>query len=101
MAGVRMLLRGRVEALLEVGDEAVVGLLVGVRLAGGRHHAAAELARHLLPDLGMRADVPQIRVLERQARLLAGGVVAIEAIVLNDGGELLGLLIARMAAARA
>ncbi len=61
VAGVRMLPRGRVETLLEVRDEAVVGLLVGMRLAGRGHHAAAELTRDLLPDLGVRDRCPSSR----------------------------------------
>ncbi len=79
-----MLLGGRVEARLEIGHEAVIGLLVGMSLAGRRHHAAAQLTGDLFPDLGVRTDVLQVRVLEREPALLARGVVAVEAVVLDD-----------------
>src|SRR5215510_4167700 len=50
-SGIRISRRRAIERLLEVANDLVVGLFVGTRPAGRRHHAAAQLADDLLPNL--------------------------------------------------
>ena len=99
----RVRIRGgrAVELLLEVGDELVRRRGFGQRLAGRRHHAAAQLADDGLPDLGVRADVGQREPLERQLAGALGVVVAIGAVAVDDVlGRGRALFDARLASGR-
>ena len=95
---------GRVEGRLEPLDERVPHLVGGPRAAGGGHGSGAQLAHHLLPRLGVRADVGRIERVELEpqaaqlsdegrrratlaahnARVVAGHAVAVEQ--LSRGG---------------
>jgi hypothetical protein len=74
-----MLRGGRIERRLEICDEILDRLAIGPRSARRRHELAAELADGLLPNLGVRAQVEQITVLEHEIGLAVDLVVAIEA----------------------
>ena len=91
--------RGRVEAPLEVRDEAVVGLGVGARPAERRHLPAAQLAGDLLEQFRVGRHVVQVDALERQPGFAPRGVVAFEAVGANDALVTRGqLLVGRLAA---
>ena len=98
-AGVRGSERGLVQAPLEVAGERVVGRGIGARPARRRHLPAPQLARDGLEQLGVRRDVVQVDVLERETGLAARRIVAFEAILPDDAlVPLRELLIGRLAA---
>ncbi len=90
---------GAVEVGLERCDQAVDLRVAGMLAARRRHQPAAQLADDLLPDLGVRADRVRIELVEREARRLLDGVVALVAVLLDQRplpldvvGQLLGRL---------
>ena len=93
-AGIRRGGGGRVEPLLEITDETGSCLVVGLRLAWRRHLPATQLARDFLEDLLVLGHLLKVDILERQAARLAGKVMAVDAVTLDDlgvaGRELLG-----------
>jgi hypothetical protein len=99
-AGVGGRERGLVQAPLEIGSEAVVGLEVRPRPAGRRHLPAPQLARDGLEQFGVRRDVVQVDVFEREAGLAARRIVAFEAVLPDDALVPLRQLLVRRLAAR-
>ena len=95
---------GLVEIALERRDELVDLFCVRPRLARRRHQVSAELANHLLPELGLGRDVADLHVLERALARELGVVVAIRAVALEDvpvrRDRLLGRALARAASER-
>ena len=83
-AGVRVGGGGRVELIFEISDELGGRLFVRQRLAGRRHHAAAQFLDDGFPDLGVRADVGERHALERQIARALGLVVAVGAVAVDD-----------------
>ena len=82
-AGVGLRGRCRIELRFEVGDQAVVGCLVGPGPRRGRHRPRAQLARHLLPRSRVAADRRDVGRVERevgdaQPLVVAGDAVAVE-----------------------
>jgi hypothetical protein len=71
--------RVRVERVLEPGDELVDVGAIGLRLAGRRHDAGAELAHGLLVFFGVRRDALGRQAVEAQFRREIDVVVAVEA----------------------
>ena len=62
----------------------MVACVVRQRLAGRRHHAAAQFLDDRFPDLGVRADVGERHALERQIARALGLVVAVGAVAVDD-----------------
>ena len=72
-----------VERRLQVGEQPVVGGLVGARLAHRRHLAVAELLHDALPALRVGRGIGQGGRIEPHPALLGAGVVAVQAVFLN------------------
>ncbi len=77
MRRVRLIERG-----LKPGDQPVDLGLIRPRHALRRHHAAAQLAHHLLPRLGVLAGMVDVQLVEHQPGGLGSFVVAGDAILI-------------------
>jgi hypothetical protein len=78
---VRRRCRLAVEALLQEGRERVEHGSLGPRRTGRRHAARPDLANHLLPHLGARAEPIQVVGIQRQVRGLRPLVVTGDAVL--------------------
>ena len=86
---------GPVELGLEIRDQPARRLPVRSRPARRRHHAGAQLADDLLPDVRVVAHAVEIEIVEGQPRrpqgvVVAGHAVAVEQRALRPGGRLAG-----------
>ena len=74
----------RVDLVLEPRDERGRGLTVRAPRAGRRHQTAAQLADHLLGNLGVLAGRVEIQLGQRQAARLHPVVVAGDAVLIDE-----------------
>ena len=85
-ARMRIAERGPVELRLQPGHQAVPRRRLRPRPTGGRHHAGAQLAEDLLPELGIGAHSGEIGPVEREAGGPEPVVVAAHAVALDQRG---------------
>ncbi len=91
----RGLVGGGVDLAREPRGQLLDGLAVGARLARGRHESAAQLADRELPSLRVCGDSVGRQAIERSVPGQVVAVVALEAVLLDDGPlglRLVGLL---------
>ena len=84
-SGIRRRGAVRVERGFDTADERRVGGARRARRTGRRHHAAAELADHLLPDLDFSAGVGRVEMLQNEPSRPQAVVVAADAVPLDHG----------------
>ena len=77
-----------VELGLQPGNERVELRRLGTAASRGRHRAAAQLADHLLPDLGARADAGHVGRVEQQVGGPQPIVVAGDAVAVEEGARI-------------
>ncbi len=76
---------GAIEPGLQPRDQSQHGRLVGMRHARRRHGSQVELAKHLLPDLGVGCDVREIFAGQHQPAGLGAFAVAGDAVPAERG----------------
>src|SRR5690606_26037816 len=79
----RRVMRG-IQAGDDLAREGVDLIRRGPRFSGRRHHAGLQLAQYQFPDFGVTGDVAGIEHVQRQAARPVLGVVAAEAVLLNE-----------------
>ena len=89
------LVGGRIDAVLEPGDELRRGLAIRARLPGRRHETASQLANRGFPRLGILGDAVRRQLVECATAGLLRTVVAIEAVVLDHAPFGLVVLVTR------
>src|SRR5690242_12197963 len=79
-----MRLRGLLQLRRQPSDELVLCGLIGPRPAGRRHHARAEFANDLLPNLWLRRDLVDIDVCQRQIPRPSALIVTAHAVAVEE-----------------
>ena len=84
-ARVRIRARRVIERRLERRDQRPTRGLVGPGQTSGGHHARPHFSNHVLPDIGVRRHVGQVRHIEREAARSQALVMAGDAVLVDRG----------------